>query len=371
MTASGYLAHMASFPAPKIGPYELKGVIGQGAFSAVHLATVIDEGGNEVNLACKIVPRSSLAKPELDSRFENEIRITQQLRHPGVVQIVDLLKDDENYYIMMEFCEGGELFRFIVLRQRLREPEAKMFMKQILVALRHVHNVGVCHRDLKPENILLDVVGKVKISDFGLGRFVNANGLVSTPCGSPCYASPECISGKPYDGRKSDIWSAGVILYAMLTGQLPWTKRNQQQLFEQIRKGEYTIPAYLSEQCMSLIRGLMTVDCEKRLTIDEALKHPWLASDRGLPFEPPRFIITPSIRRIDRFFDREVSTTSVLMARGVLPMNKTTKNLTFEELEQIIKSDEDSRIMLRARQRGAMQVVRRLRYVNRTSEKLA
>ena len=293
-----------------VGPYELRGVIGEGAFSVVRLACHVE---TQQFCACKIVQRSHLSIHNLDLRFENEIRINQQLHHPGIVQLIDLLKDDQNYYIIMEFCPNGELFQYIISRGRLEEFEAKIFITQILQALRHIHAVGVCHRDMKPENLLMDEVGRVKISDFGLSRFTGQFGLVNTPCGSPCYASPECISGKPYNGFTSDVWSVGVISYAMMTGQLPWTKRNQQQLFEQIRKGEYAIPAYLSDNARSFITGLMTVDINFRMTIDMALNHPWLLD--APPPPPPQVFnqewITPSLRKIDLFFDRDMDNKSL------------------------------------------------------------
>ncbi|OHT13642.1 CAMK family protein kinase [Tritrichomonas foetus] len=305
---------MASMMTPEniqiVGPYELRGVIGEGAFSVVRLACHIE---TQQFCACKIVQRSRLSFHNLDARFENEIRINQQLHHPGIVQLIDLLKDDQNYYIIMEFCPNGELFQYIISRGRLEEGEAKIFINQVLKALRHVHSCGVCHRDMKPENLLMDEVGRIKISDFGLSRFTGRYGLVNTPCGSPCYASPECISGKPYDGFKSDIWSVGVISYAMLTGQLPWTKRNQQQLFEQIRKGEYVIPPFVSENARQFIYGLMTVDGSQRITIDAALRHPFLQD--APPPPPPQVFnqewISPSLKKIDFFFDRDVNDQSL------------------------------------------------------------
>ena len=259
----------------KIGPYTLRGTVGDGAFSVVKLA--FNEELSQY-YACKIVPKSRLSTHHLEKRFEVEIRINQQMHHPGIVGLVDILKDTLNYYVIMEFCPNGELFQYIVDHGRLTEDEAKPKIRQILEALQYIQSMNVAHRDLKPENILLDQYGQLKISDFGLSRFLDSNGLVNTPCGSPCYASPECISGKPYDGKTTDVWSCGVILYAMVTGQLPWTKRNQNQLFEQIRHGEYTIPSYISHTCSDFIRGLMTVDPKKRLTIEQAFNHPFLAS---------------------------------------------------------------------------------------------
>ena len=219
----------------KIGPYILRGTVGDGAFSVVKL--VCHEQTHQY-YACKIVPRSRIATESLQARFEAEIRINQQLHHPGIVHLFDMLKDENNYYIIMEFCPNGELFQYIVDRNHLSEEEAKPFVRQILETLDYIHKQGISHRDMKPENLLMDQTGRVKFSDFGLSRFIPSNGLVDTPCGSPCYASPECISGRPYNGKTTDVWSFGVILYAMLTGQLPWTKRNQQQLFAQIKRGE-------------------------------------------------------------------------------------------------------------------------------------
>ena len=263
------------FKGKRIGKYILKGEIGEGAFSIVTLAQEVIEDplankniNNEKSnnkkqkkwlqigrknkasseektltkknyVACKIIPRIKVEAKKLTTRLEQEIRIHQLMHHPNVVQLIDVQQDADYYYVFLEFCPCGELFDYVVDRQKLKEHDAAVFFKQILIALKYIHSLNVAHRDLKPENILLDQFGRIKISDFGLSKLLdnNGDGFTKTPCGSPCYASPECISGRPYDGRKSDIWSCGVILYAITTGQLPWTKRNQAQLFNQIRKG--------------------------------------------------------------------------------------------------------------------------------------
>lgn len=286
---------------PKIGAYVFRGTIGDGAFSVVKL-TYQEE--TKSYYACKIVPRSRISHSNLEERFEGEIRINQQLHHPGVVQIVDLMSDEFNYYIIMEFCPNGELFQYIVDQQRVKESEAAILLSQILLALRYVHQNGIAHRDLKPENLLLDSRNRLKISDFGLSRYIGRNGLVETPCGSPCYASPECLSGEAYDGRTSDVWSCGVILYAMLTGQLPWTKRNQNQLFDQIRSGDYKTPSYLSDNCRNLINGLMNVDPKKRMTIDQALSHPFMIKSAQMKYDYLPLTIV-SLKHVDEFFNRD------------------------------------------------------------------
>ena len=287
-----------------IGPYKMHGVIGDGAFSQVRLCQ--DQRSGQY-YACKIVPQARLDTTHLVTRFEIEIRINQQLHHPGVVQMIDLFMDEENYYVIMEFCPNGDLFQYVVDRTKLSENEAKPIFRQILETISYLHKMGVSHRDLKPENILIDQYGHIKISDFGLSRFIGKNGLVETPCGSPCYASPECISGRPYNGITTDIWSCGVILFAMVTGQLPWTKRNQNQLFQQIKRGEYSVPSYISKEGKNMITKLMTVNIEQRYTVEQALNDPWLAKI------PQQLLLTDqkgyvSMRQVDQYFNREIST---------------------------------------------------------------
>jgi serine/threonine protein kinase len=295
---------MSAAPQPgvptQIGCYTIRGTIGEGSFSVVNLCF------NKINsqfYACKIAPKARLHKPDLVKRFELEVRIGQQLHHPGIVAITDLLEDATNYYMIMEFCPGGELFQYIVDRDRLVESEAAALLRQLLDALRYIHSFDICHRDLKLENLLFDQLGRLKVSDFGLSRF-STGGLVSTPCGSPCYASPECLSNSPYSGKTNDLWSCGVILFAMVTGRLPWTKRNQLELFAQIRRGEYKIPSTVSAHCRDLITRFLTVDYNARITLEEALEHAFL---KGVPLVtsvlPPKGYL--NLKRIDAGFLHE------------------------------------------------------------------
>ncbi|OHS98943.1 CAMK family protein kinase [Tritrichomonas foetus] len=321
-----------SHPIPSsIGQYEIRGTVGEGAFSVVRLAY---SPKTKQYYACKVIERLRLKHNDLENRFQSEIRVHQQMHHPGIVQLIDILNDEHFYYVLVEFCPGGELFQHIVDSGKLQEEQAKPILKQILEAVQYIHKMGVSHRDLKPENLLLDEFGHTKISDFGLSRFLDPNGLAATPCGSPCYASPECISGNPYDGRTSDCWSVGVILYAMVTGQLPWTKRNQTQLFEQIRRGEYVIPGYLSGMCRNMISSLMCVNNKKRLTAEQALQHPFL-SGVVVPLENMLENVFPlvSLQKVDRFFGENEEDVKVVIKRSI----NTTEKLEFDTALKIIK----------------------------------
>lgn len=319
----------------RIGRYRLRGVVGTGAFSVVMLA--FDEE-NKFSLACKVVPRDRVASEDLRMRFESEVHIFQQLSHPGIVSLFDLLKDEHNYYIFMEYCPNGELFQFIVDNGPLNEAQGRFIVREILETLQYIHSRGVAHRDMKPENLLLSDTGHVKLSDFGLSKYVGSSGLCDTPCGSPCYASPECLSGETYNAMTSDVWSTGVILFAMLTGQLPWTRRNQVQLFQQIRAGKYTIPDFLSENCRDFIHGLMTVDITKRLTIEQALQHPWMLESPKVSAETSSmFVPFVSVKKVDDLFD-ETDYEQDLVVQNELLRSPSHVRLSVEKVVRSILS---------------------------------
>lgn len=162
---------------------------------------------------------------------------------------------------------GGELFDYLVKKSRLTIKEAKKFFRQIISALDFCHSHLICHRDLKPENLLLDEKLNIKIADFGMASLQVDGSMLETSCGSPHYACPEVIRGEKYDGRKADVWSCGVILYALLVGALPFDDDNLKQLLEKIKKGHFTIPSYVPQECQELLRRMIEIDPNKRLSV--------------------------------------------------------------------------------------------------------
>ncbi|KAH0789339.1 CAMK family protein kinase [Histomonas meleagridis] len=205
------------------------------------------------------------------------------LRHDNIVALYDFFWDDTNFYLVIDYCPGGELFDYIVEHDKLTEPESAYVFQQIVSAIAYCHKSGVAHRDLKPENILITKFPHIKVSDFGLCGFISEQQMMKTFCGSPCYCSPECLCRVQYDGRKSDIWSLGVILYAMVTGEHPWNVSNTSIMLRQILKGLYTIPSYVSSDCRELIGQMMRVNPQERASIEDVLKHPWLKIADKLP----------------------------------------------------------------------------------------
>lgn len=262
----------------KIASYQLREKIGEGTFSEVRIA--IDETTGK-RYACKIVPKKRLFSDQLESMFENEVRILQKLHHPGISVLYEIYKDTLNYYLILELCPTGCLYDYIFSHKKLSEQEAKFIFKQIAVTLHYIHSNGVIHRDIKPENILINSNNLIiKFIDFGFSKIQFENVLNQTKCGSLSYVSPECLLGNPYDGTASDIWSTGVLLYTMVSGKLPWTKTNQKQLRTEIIEANYFLSPDLSPELQDLLHGILNPEVKLRFSTDDILNHPWL---KGVP----------------------------------------------------------------------------------------
>jgi BR serine/threonine kinase len=198
---------------PRIGNYVLTRTLGYGATGKVKLA-INEETGEEV--AIKIISKSTFdTKPGLQPKIQREIALMRLLDHPHILRLLDILESPRHLYIVVEYASNGELFNFLASHRFLREDIALRFFRQLIYGLDYLHSLGICHRDLKPENILLDEHLNVKIADFGFARYLKSD-LAETSCGSPHYAAPEIVRGEKYDGRAADVWSCGVILFALL-----------------------------------------------------------------------------------------------------------------------------------------------------------
>lgn len=177
-------------------------------------------------------------------------------------------------YLVLEYVQGGELFDYVSSRGRLQEHEAVRLFRQMIAGLSYCHRLGICHRDLKPENILLDKDCNIKLADFGMATLQASGQMLRTSCGSPHYASPEIISGHRYSGAKADIWSVGVILYAMLAGTLPFDcGGDMDALMRTIRKGRYVMQPWFTPEAQDLIQRILVVNPHDRISMDEIWEH--------------------------------------------------------------------------------------------------
>ncbi|KAJ3439303.1 map/microtubule affinity-regulating kinase [Anaeramoeba flamelloides] len=190
-----------------------------------------------------------------------EMKILQQLNHPNLILLYEIFENEQNWYLVMEYVEGGELFDFVVKR------------------IAYCHSNDIVHRDLKLENLLLTSDFKIKIIDFGLSNFTKGNVLLNTFCGSASYAAPEVLQAKEYDGLKTDVWSLGVLLYVLLVGHFPYETRNIRALVAKKISKTINYPKFISESAKDLISKMLFIDPKLRYSINQVKKHEWFKQD--------------------------------------------------------------------------------------------
>jgi len=179
----------------------------------------------------------------------------------------------------MEYICGGDLLSFVRKRTKLNEPASKLIFRQIIEGLQNIHSKNIVHRDIKLDNILIDLLNTVKICDFGVSRLIKKGEVMHDQCGTPAYIAPEILRNKGYEGFAVDVWSAGVVLYTMLAGVVPFKHKYLDELHLSIIQGKYDDIENVSAEAMSLIKGILQTDPQKRLTIEQILDHEWLRFD--------------------------------------------------------------------------------------------
>jgi len=247
--------------------------IGEGTFGKVKLGTHILTGER---VAVKVLEKERIQELADVERVAREIHILKLIRRcRHIIQLYEIIETPRQLYLIMEYAPGGELFDYIVEHGRAEERDACRFLHQILAGVERVHQTNVVHRDMKPENLLLDERECIKIVDFGLSNTFQDGQLLQTACGSPCYAAPEMIAGNQYFPPMVDVWSCGVILFALVCGFLPFEDQNHSELYKKILNAEYEVPNFISKEVSELIAGMLTTDPEKRMTLQDIRKHPW------------------------------------------------------------------------------------------------
>ncbi|XP_039543135.1 serine/threonine-protein kinase BRSK2 isoform X2 [Pimephales promelas] len=314
-----------------VGPYRLEKTLGKGQTGLVKLGVHCITGQK---VAIKIVNREKLSESVL-MKVEREIAILKLIEHPHVLKLYDVYENNKYLYLVLEHVSGGELFDYLVKKGRLTPKEARKFFRQIISALDFCHSHSICHRDLKPENLLLDEKNNIRIADFGMASLQVGDSLLETSCGSPHYACPEVIRGEKYDGRRADVWSCGVILFALLVGALPFDHDNLRQLLEKVKSGVFHMPHFIPPDCQALLRGMIEVNPEKRLTLEEIQKHPWYQGGRNEPCPeqpPPRRVC---VKRILSLTDLDPDVLESMHSLGCFRDRvKLTRDLQCEEENQ-------------------------------------
>ncbi|XP_074850115.1 maternal embryonic leucine zipper kinase [Carettochelys insculpta] len=296
--------------------YELYETVGTGGFAKVKLGLHLLTGEK---VAIKIMDKLALGDDL--PRVKTEIDAMKNLSHQHICRLYHVIETAKKIFMVLEYCPGGELFDYIISKDRLSEEEARIFFRQIVSAIAYVHSQGYAHRDLKPENLLIDSEQNLKLIDFGLCAKPKG-GLdyqLNTCCGSPAYAAPELIQGKAYIGSEADIWSMGVLLYALLCGFLPFDDENVMALYRKIMRGKYEVPKWLSASSILLLHQMLQVDPKKRITVKHLLTHPWLMHDYAYTVQwqskyPPGHLDDDCITELSVFYKRSRQSMSKLIS---------------------------------------------------------
>ncbi|KAJ3602447.1 hypothetical protein NHX12_030202 [Muraenolepis orangiensis] len=251
--------------------YDFLETLGKGTYGKVKKAK--ERSGRMV--AIKSIRKEKIKDEQDLVHIRREIEIMSSLSHPHIITIYEVFENKDKMVIVMEYASRGDLYDYIGETQKITEREARHFFRQIVSAVHYCHQNGIVHRDLKLENILLDGNGNIKIADFGLSNLYHDDEYLQTFCGSPLYASPEIVNGRPYRGPEVDTWSLGVLLYTMVHGTMPFDGNNHKTLVRQISTGNYRRPTNPSDAC-GLIRWMLMVNPDRRATVEEIAGHWWL-----------------------------------------------------------------------------------------------
>lgn len=254
--------------------------LGKGANASVYEA---ESKHSLERRAVKVLAKRKLRlRQESIDKFLAEVNILKQLDHPNIVKLYEFYEDEANFYLVTEYLTGGELFDFIITKKQINEPMAANFMEQLLGAVNYCHANNIVHRDLKPENLLRETLhdtSAIKVIDFGESTLLPPGKRLNSLLGTAYYVAPEVLNSN-YN-QKCDIWSCGVILYIMLSGSPPFAGRNDHEIFDKVRQGQVSFARKawrtISPQAKELIQQMLTVDIERRISAQEALRHPWFS----------------------------------------------------------------------------------------------
>ncbi|OQE20331.1 hypothetical protein PENSTE_c013G00862 [Penicillium steckii] len=271
--------------------YLIQHQLGKGHFATVYLCVEIATGNKYAVKVFGKVSKESQGSQMLDETLYQEIALLKGVNHPSLIFLREMFDEDDGVYLVLELAPEGELFNLIVSREKLTEDETRHVFRQLFEGLNYLHVRGIVHRDIKPENILvIDENLTVKLGDFGLAKLIGEESFTTTLCGTPSYVAPEILqeNRRRRYARSVDIWSLGVVLYICLCGFPPfsdelYTEQNPYSLAQQIKMGRFDYPSpywdSIDDQALDLIDKMLTVDSEKRLTVEECLEHPWMKNE--------------------------------------------------------------------------------------------
>ena len=341
-----YYKQNLCYPNTDLSFYKYGRVIGRGAFGKVNIGLNILTGRI---VAIKSFNKKNIINEASKNKILYETNLMRGLCHPSVTKILETFECEKYMLIIMEYISGGNLQNFVKKRRKLCEKTAKILFRQIIQGIRYIHSRGIVHRDIKLENILLDLNNIIKICDFGVGKLIKPNTILKDQCGTPVYMAPEILKGNGYKGFPVDVWSAGVALYIMLSGTLPFNKDKDHDLEYSILNNNIKEIKDISDEGNNLLKNILEKDPNKRYTCNQILEHPWLNSNL-VDDENPDLDYNNNIKNVNKYH-LFTNAESILLAKTHIDYRNAQKkdlaeNFTIKNLytlDELNKKDVDTK----------------------------
>ena len=341
-----YYKQNLCYPNTDLSFYKYGRVIGRGSFGKVNIGLNILTGRI---VAIKSFNKKNIINEASKNKILYETNLMRGLCHPSVTKILETFECEKYMLIIMEYISGGNLQNFVKKRRKLCEKTAKILFRQIIQGIRYIHSRGIVHRDIKLENILLDLNNIIKICDFGVGKLIKPNTILKDQCGTPVYMAPEILKGNGYKGFPVDVWSAGVALYIMLSGTLPFNKDKDHDLEYSILNNNIKEIKDISDEGNNLLKNILEKDPNKRYTCNQILEHPWLNSNL-IDDENPDLDYNNNIKNVNKYH-LFTNAESILLAKTHIDYRNAQKkdlaeNFTIKNLytlDELNKKDVDTK----------------------------
>lgn len=266
-------------PSTTLDYYKLVKMIGKGAFGKVYLGKHILTGQQ---VAIKSIDKQYMKDEHSKKKVFQEVLILKKCNHKNIIKLLEVFENQKYLFIVQEYASDGDLLSYVKERGKLTESEAKNIFLQIVQGIRYCHRHNILHRDIKLDNILLAKGTNVKICDFGVSRFVKPGQMIKEQCGTPAYIAPEILLDKGYEGCYADIWSLGVLLYATITGTMPFKGEEIDELHKAILSGQISFPSHLTEEAKDLLKRMLKVNPYSRIDVEEIENHSWFGGIKKL-----------------------------------------------------------------------------------------
>ena len=316
-----YFNTHSCYPPTDISFYKFGRMIGRGAFGKVNIGLNILTGRI---VAIKSFNKNNLTNEKAKKKILYETNLMRGLYHPAVTKILETFETEKYMLIIMEYISGGNLQNFVKKRRKLCEKTAKILFSQLIQGIKYIHSKGIVHRDIKLENILLDLNNIVKICDFGVGKLTQKGQKLLDQCGTPVYMAPEIIKGEGYEGFPVDIWSAGVALYIMLSGNIPFNRDKTHDLQSAIINLPYKKIEDISDSANDLLEKILEKDPNKRYTPEQILEHPWMNEHIGNDDDGFDYNYDLEIKNVNKYH-LFTNAESILLAKTHIDYRKAPK----------------------------------------------